>query len=41
MVAVGTEDAGVIARVVLAFGRVVLVIGGEVRSRALIACGRS
>ena len=39
LVAVGTDDAGVVARAVLALGRVLLVVSGEVWTRTLIACG--
>ena len=39
MVAVGTDDAKVVARAVFALGRVVFMIGGEVGTRTLVACG--
>ena len=39
LVAVGTGDAKVVARAVFAFGRVVFMIGGEVGTCTLIACG--
>ena len=37
--AVGTEDAGVIARAVLAVGRVLLVVAGKVGARTLVTGG--
>jgi len=39
LVAVGTDDANMGAERVLAGGRVLIVVGGEVGTRALVALG--